>query len=505
MQAVVTSGTAAGVGFGPGIYAKTGTADIQGQEQPNSWLIAFDPAKDIAVGCLVVNAGYGASYDGPEVKAPRPGLGEPGRQRRPPPCGRTRPPGQRAVGRGEQAGLQHEVVPHARPPGVGHVRPSGRGAGGQKLGVRGEQLARPGLDQQRRQPGVRGQQRRDRSVEQVCGAAYACAQASSHSGLSSTSRRTRAGSARRSRPRSSQGDSRIQPNGRGCSSSRRARSTARARPPPAESPTLRRNPPRPCRSARPGPLGHPGAPPMGMLGGQPVVGSRHPAARLGAQMCGPSPERAGGADAVTAAVEVDHRRRRTRRGTLRRGRHRLGWYPADAPLGDRGAARQQERPGELVQPRALNPPRRAGSRQRRPSWRAPARMTAGGTRSGGRARRALMPRCPSHHRRGRLLRHDPVRRRGRSGEPGAGTRRAGPRVVRVARRRPSCSSCGSRSPTPTPGWPSRPRASNASCHLGATSIQARLPSSARRTTERVADQGFGLEMGLRPPRLVFGP
>jgi hypothetical protein len=69
MQAVVTSGTAASIGFGPGIYAKTGTADIQGQEQPNSWLIAFDPAKDVAVACLVVNAGYGAQYAGPEVKA----------------------------------------------------------------------------------------------------------------------------------------------------------------------------------------------------------------------------------------------------------------------------------------------------------------------------------------------------------------------------------------------------------------------------------------------------
>jgi len=69
MQAVVTSGTAAAIGFGPGVYAKTGTADIQGQEQPNSWLIAFDPAKDIAVGCLVVNAGYGAQFAGPEVKA----------------------------------------------------------------------------------------------------------------------------------------------------------------------------------------------------------------------------------------------------------------------------------------------------------------------------------------------------------------------------------------------------------------------------------------------------
>ena len=48
MQAVVTSGTAAAIGFGSGIYAKTGTADIQGQEQPNSWLVAFDPAKDVA-------------------------------------------------------------------------------------------------------------------------------------------------------------------------------------------------------------------------------------------------------------------------------------------------------------------------------------------------------------------------------------------------------------------------------------------------------------------------
>ena len=69
MQAVVASGTAAPIGFGPGVYAKTGTADIQGQEQPNSWLIAFDPAQDVAVACLVVNAGYGAQFAGPEVKA----------------------------------------------------------------------------------------------------------------------------------------------------------------------------------------------------------------------------------------------------------------------------------------------------------------------------------------------------------------------------------------------------------------------------------------------------
>jgi hypothetical protein len=69
MRAVVTSGTAAPVGFGPGVYAKTGTADINGQGQPNSWIIAFEPSRDVAVACLVVNAGYGAQFAGPEVKA----------------------------------------------------------------------------------------------------------------------------------------------------------------------------------------------------------------------------------------------------------------------------------------------------------------------------------------------------------------------------------------------------------------------------------------------------
>jgi Penicillin binding protein transpeptidase domain len=67
MRDVVTEGTGAGLGLGPTVYAKTGTADIAGQDQPNSWMIAFDPAKDIAVACLVVNAGYGAQYAGPEV------------------------------------------------------------------------------------------------------------------------------------------------------------------------------------------------------------------------------------------------------------------------------------------------------------------------------------------------------------------------------------------------------------------------------------------------------
>jgi hypothetical protein len=69
MRAVVTSGTAAPLGLGPGIYAKTGTADVDGQGQPNSWFIAFEPSNDVAVACLVVNAGYGAQVAGPEVKA----------------------------------------------------------------------------------------------------------------------------------------------------------------------------------------------------------------------------------------------------------------------------------------------------------------------------------------------------------------------------------------------------------------------------------------------------
>jgi hypothetical protein len=69
MRDVVTEGTADGIGFGPDVYAKTGTADIVGQEAPNSWLVAFDPAMDVAVACLVVNAGYGAQFAGPEAKA----------------------------------------------------------------------------------------------------------------------------------------------------------------------------------------------------------------------------------------------------------------------------------------------------------------------------------------------------------------------------------------------------------------------------------------------------
>jgi cell division protein FtsI/penicillin-binding protein 2 len=68
MRAVVTSGTAAGLGFGADVYAKTGTADIQNQGKPNSWLVAFDAGQNVAVACLVLDAGYGAQYAAPEVQ-----------------------------------------------------------------------------------------------------------------------------------------------------------------------------------------------------------------------------------------------------------------------------------------------------------------------------------------------------------------------------------------------------------------------------------------------------
>jgi hypothetical protein len=67
MRAVVTSGTAANLGFGSTVYAKTGTADIVGQDQPNAWFVAFDASKDVAVACLVLSAGYGAQVAAPEV------------------------------------------------------------------------------------------------------------------------------------------------------------------------------------------------------------------------------------------------------------------------------------------------------------------------------------------------------------------------------------------------------------------------------------------------------
>jgi cell division protein FtsI/penicillin-binding protein 2 len=70
MRAVTQSGgTAAGVfnGVSSPVYGKTGTADVGNQQQPNSWMVAFDPTLNVAIGCLVLNAGYGASFAGPEA------------------------------------------------------------------------------------------------------------------------------------------------------------------------------------------------------------------------------------------------------------------------------------------------------------------------------------------------------------------------------------------------------------------------------------------------------
>ena len=67
MRDVVTEGTAEGLGLGPDVYAKTGTADVAEQDKPNSWMIAFDPGQDIAVASLVLNAGNGATVAGAEV------------------------------------------------------------------------------------------------------------------------------------------------------------------------------------------------------------------------------------------------------------------------------------------------------------------------------------------------------------------------------------------------------------------------------------------------------
>ncbi|MBR7834746.1 hypothetical protein KDL01_15835, partial [Actinospica durhamensis] len=69
MREVITSGTAASVGFGAGVYGKTGTAeaDANKDKNPNGWMIVFDPAKDIAIAAVVVDSNFGASTAGPEV------------------------------------------------------------------------------------------------------------------------------------------------------------------------------------------------------------------------------------------------------------------------------------------------------------------------------------------------------------------------------------------------------------------------------------------------------
>ncbi len=69
MREVVTSGTADAVGFGSGVYGKTGTAEADANKDhyPNGWMIVFDPGKDLAIAAEVTDSNFGAKTAGPEV------------------------------------------------------------------------------------------------------------------------------------------------------------------------------------------------------------------------------------------------------------------------------------------------------------------------------------------------------------------------------------------------------------------------------------------------------
>jgi cell division protein FtsI/penicillin-binding protein 2 len=69
MRAVVTSGTAAGVGFPAGTYGKTGTAEYGSGPNPPShaWFIGYQG--DLAFAVLVEGGGTGASSAGPIASA----------------------------------------------------------------------------------------------------------------------------------------------------------------------------------------------------------------------------------------------------------------------------------------------------------------------------------------------------------------------------------------------------------------------------------------------------
>ena len=63
MRAVVTSGTAAGVGFRAGVFGKTGTAEYGTGTQSHGWFIGY--RGDVAFAVLVEGGGFGAEQRGP--------------------------------------------------------------------------------------------------------------------------------------------------------------------------------------------------------------------------------------------------------------------------------------------------------------------------------------------------------------------------------------------------------------------------------------------------------
>jgi cell division protein FtsI/penicillin-binding protein 2 len=69
MRAVVTAGTAAHVGFPPGVYGKTGTAEYGSGSNPPShaWFIGY--RGDLAFAVLVEGGGTGADAAGPIANA----------------------------------------------------------------------------------------------------------------------------------------------------------------------------------------------------------------------------------------------------------------------------------------------------------------------------------------------------------------------------------------------------------------------------------------------------
>jgi cell division protein FtsI/penicillin-binding protein 2 len=67
MRAVVTSGTAAGVGFPAGVYGKTGTAQYGTGTHSHGWFIGY--RGDLAFAVLVEGGGFGADSAGPVANA----------------------------------------------------------------------------------------------------------------------------------------------------------------------------------------------------------------------------------------------------------------------------------------------------------------------------------------------------------------------------------------------------------------------------------------------------